>query len=137
MSNELVIYYSLNNHVRKIVADMPEPKVEITTVKKISKNKVWQMISLGFLVKSNKKLAINELDDIGLEQYDVIHFVTPIWAGKVALPLQAFLEKYPIKNKQVKLTMSCGGGVGESKEAFLKLLDDSNELVAFKVIAGQ
>lgn len=120
-----------------MVADMPDPKVEITTVKKVSKNKVWQMISLGFKVTTNKRLAINVPEQLDLAQYDTLHFVAPIWAGKVALPVKSFVEQYRFKDKKVKLTVSCGGGVGEAKEDFVKLLDASNELVDFEVVTGQ
>lgn len=134
---EIIVYYSLNGHVRQIVDHMQGTKIEVKTVKKMSKNKVWQMIVLGYLVIKNKRLEINKLTSYDIETYDIIHFVAPIWAGKIALPMQSFIEQNPFKNKKVKLTVSCNGGAKNAKNDFIQLLDTSNELISFEVVISK
>ncbi|TLG75483.1 hypothetical protein [Culicoidibacter larvae] len=131
---EAIIYYSLNGHVKDIVDEMSGDKFEIKTKNKIISNKALQMLTLGFMTMISNRPKIIVDKTIEIDKYDIIHFVTPIWAGKVSLPIKSFLEENIIENKNIKLTVSCNGSDGAAEYDFIKLVDQSNEIIEYNVI---
>lgn len=134
---KICIYYSLNNHVRDIVKGLEDVDlVEIKTVKKLPTNKVWQMVYLGFLVTRKKELEIQAVD-INFDEYEEVIIASPIWAGKIAIPIISFLTKYKMKDKKITLLISCSGNdAHDAKQQVEALVDASNQVVDVKLFGG-
>ncbi len=109
----LVVYYSLEGNTKLIAktlakeinADIIEliPKKEFPT--KGFKKYFWGGKSAVF---REKPILLNEEIDIG--KYDNIFIGTPIWAGTYTPPINTFLEKYKIENKNIGLFVCYSGG---------------------------
>ena len=134
---KICIYYSLNNHVRDIVTGLEDVDlVEVKTVKKLPTNKVWQMVYLGFLVSRKKELEIQEVDT-NFDMYEEVIIASPIWAGRIAIPIISFLTKYKMKDKKITLLISCSGKeVHGVKEQVESLVDASNQVIDVKLFGG-
>ncbi len=134
---KICIYYSLNNHVRDIVTGLEDVDlVEVKTVKKLPTNKVWQMVYLGFLVSRKKELEIQEVDT-NFDMYEEVIIASPIWAGRIAIPIISFLTKYKMKDKKITLLISCSGKeVHGVKEQVESLVDVSNQVIDVKLFGG-
>lgn len=50
---------------------------------------------------------------VSLDQYDLLIFVAPIWAGKIAGPLKSFLVRERSHIQDYAYISLCGGGNGE------------------------
>lgn len=109
----LVVSYSftgnnlkLANHLKKrLDCDV----VSVETVRKTNGLSVFLDIFLNRR-PSLKPLRANHGD------YDHIIFTAPIWAGKVAMPMQAFIEKEAKAIKNYSFISICGGGNNGQKE---------------------
>lgn len=134
---KICIYYSLNNHVRDIVTGLEDVDlVEIKTVKKLPTNKAWQMVYLGFLVTIKKELEIQAVG-INFDEYEEVIIASPIWAGKIAIPLISFLTKYKMEDKKITLLISCSGNDAKgAKQQVEAVVDASNQVVDVKIFGG-
>lgn len=121
------VYYSLNNHVKSLVEDIEEKK-EIKTIKSMPKNKIIQMIVLGYKASTNKYIGIEKID---ISSYDEIDLYTPIWAGKIALPTLTFLNENDFTNKKVNVFLNAGGGFGQSEQQIKDILKGSLGTINF------
>jgi flavodoxin len=115
----LIVYYSFTENNKKL-AEYVRNKlhcdiVGIETVKKRAGLSI--LLDLMF----NRKPGIKPVP-YSLRDYDHIVFMSPIWAGKIAMPLTSFL----IKEKQNVRTYSfitlCGGGNANQREKIQNLL---------------
>ena len=105
----LIVYYSRTGNTRMIADTISESlKCDIEEI--IDKDKRSGMI--GYL-KSGYHAARSHISPIedskyDLSKYDLLILGTPVWAGKMAVPVRAYLEKN--KDKIPKLACFCTSG---------------------------
>lgn len=128
MKKACVIYYSLYNHVERLVGILDE-KIEVDKFRIETKgSKFWIMASqfLGF--------GKVELPIVDLEDYETIYLAGPVWGAKYSRPVRKFFDKHNWKGKKLKLIISCGGSEGRTVDLVKeRLLLQGGELVNYKV----
>lgn len=134
---EIIIYYSLNGHVRAYVDSLNGEKAEVKTKKKLPTKKIMQLIVLGYKATFNREIPVFIEPKVDISDYSTIHIITPIWAGKVSQPMKSFIKNCQLKDKQIKLTVVCDGGERNSQEDFKQVLDPSNKIIAFEKIINK
>lgn len=120
--NTLVVYFSFDGNTKFIAEKVAETIgaeiMELKTDKKYPtegfKKYFWGGKSVIF---GEKPKLTNE--SIDLSQYKTIIIGTPVWAGSYTPLVKSFISQYKIKDKQIALFASHGGGGAE--KCFVKL----------------
>lgn len=114
----LIVYYSFTRN-NEMLAKALQQRLECD-IHKIEEVKPRKNISIFLDLLFNREPTIRPTPCL-VSLYDQCIFVAPIWAGKIASPLKAFLkeEKYHI-NRYSFITV-CGGNAGQ-KEKLVKSL---------------
>ncbi|MCL1947071.1 MAG: hypothetical protein FWF51_07995 [Chitinivibrionia bacterium] len=129
-----VVYYSYSGNTDFAAA-------EIAKVLNADKFRI-ETEGSGFLnflrYKITKKLPKLRDDlEFNADAYDKIVLAAPVWAWDVAPAMKSFLKKYPLKNKEIALLLCHGGGASEKTlTKFKTLFDDSNKVVAEKIMVN-
>lgn len=139
-----VIYYSLSGNTKGaaeyVAKETGADLFEIDLVKAMPEGMGKQIMYGGMLVTFGVKAKIKNVPE-NLSDYDEIILGTPIWAGKVAAPINTLISKYGIADKVATVFTLSGGGDNDkciaalSKQiknlkASVALADRSNELSA-------
>lgn len=118
----LAIAYSFTANNEKLAAYLQDQigcdVSKIETVKKRNGFSVFLDIVL------NRKPMLKPIG-YELENYDHIVFLAPIWAGKIAMPLNSFLTTNATKIKEYSFITVCGGGNLSQKDNIVKQLTAS------------
>lgn len=139
-----VVFYSLSGNTKeaakRIASELEAEIIEAELVKPMPE-KFWQQILVGGMQSScgMKPKVKNIPADIA--DYDEIIIGGPIWAGKLASPLNTVIGKYNIADKITAVfTLSGGGDNDKCIEALAKVLknmkcnvalaDKNNELAS-------
>jgi len=104
---KLVVFYSLTGNNQKLANYLKEnincEIYEIKTKKKMG----FSAFFTGLFFGKNPKIEENTID---LKSYDKIFFISPIWFGKLAFPLKAFLIKKKLNIQDYNFLSICLGG---------------------------
>lgn len=128
----LIAFYSLSGNTKKIAEAVAKAvggeMLEIKTKKALPDKgaKMYLAIGLQMIFKG----SIDTLpSDKNPDDYDLIFFGTPVWAGDYAPATKSFLKKAKIKNK--KIALFCVHGSDSPGKAFESLEKElaSNEIV--------
>jgi flavodoxin len=113
----LIIYYS-NTGNNELLASHLQKKLgcAILKVEEASRRSGFT-IFLDIIFNRNPKLKEH---GVHLEHYDHFIFVGPIWAGRIASPLRAFMRKEKNLIKSYSFITFCGGGANEQAEKVQK-----------------
>jgi flavodoxin len=114
----LIVYYSFTSN-NVILAKNLQKRLDCDTlmIEEVKKRNGFTIL-LDVLFKRTPKIKRN---NISINLYDYIIFISPIWAGRIATPLKAFClrEKENI-NRYAFITV-CGGTAGQKDKIFLEL----------------
>lgn len=109
----LVVYYSLtgNNEAlaKKISERLDCDVVRIQTAKKRTNLSAF----LDLILKRNPKL---QEYSVRFSDYDQLIFIAPVWAGKVATPMQTFFENEKQNILRYSFITLCGGIAGQKQK---------------------
>jgi flavodoxin len=114
----LIVYYSFSGNTEKLVFELKERLgCDIYKINEAKKRNTFSIL-LDFLFKRKSKLSSS---NITIKNYDKIIFAAPIWSGKVATPMNAFIriEKENL-NKYFFITL-CNGIVGQKEKITAQL----------------
>lgn len=116
----LIVYYSLTGN-NKTLTDLLQQKLQCETyaIKEFAPRKKLT-IFLDILFHRTPRIALHELH---LKQYDLLIFVAPVWAGRLATPLAAFLKHNRNEIRKHALITVCGGHPGQREKIAAELHD--------------
>jgi flavodoxin len=125
----IIVYYS-NTHNNEILAHDLQKKLscDILKIEEVGK-RTGLTILLDLIFHRSPKLKNH---DVSLTHYTDFIFVAPIWAGKIASPLRAFLLKEKERVKSYSFISLCGGVKGQAdkiKKELKTILHDDPKLV--------
>ena len=109
----LVVYYSLTGNndalAQKIIEGLDCDVFRIQTARKRTKLSVF----LDLILKRSPKL---QEYSIRCSDYDHLIFIAPVWAGRVATPMQTFFEKEKQNILKYSFITLCGGVAGQKQK---------------------
>lgn len=102
----LIVYYSHSGNNEKLAYELKE-RIG-SAIYQVCEQKKRNTISilLDFLFKRNSKLTNSFID---IKEYDNIIFIAPIWGGKIASPMRAFIEREKNSLKKFYYITLCNG----------------------------
>lgn len=110
--NTLLIYYSFTGNNEKLANYLVEKLhcaiIKLETVRK--RNGFSILLDLIF----KRKPAVKPLS-VHLKDFDHIIFLTPIWAGKIAMPMKSLLLNQAKNIRYYSFITACGGGDDSQK----------------------
>lgn len=106
----LLVYYSRTGNTKKIAVAISEAlNCDIEEI--VDKDKRSGII--GYIKSvyhaSRGKIAVIEEPKYELSQYELVIVGTPVWAGKMAVPVKAYLNKNMDKIPLLACFCTCGG----------------------------
>jgi flavodoxin len=128
-----IVYFSLEGNTKfvaeKIASELEADLIQLVPIKEYPTGNVskyfWGGKSAAF--KESPKLESYQFE---AEEYELVVFGTPIWAGTYVPPLRTFLRANKLTEKNVALFACCSGGSAE------KCFEDlEKELLNCKVLA--
>lgn len=109
----IVIYYSLTNNTKEaaeyIAEKLGADLSRIELVKPMPESFGKQMMIGGMQASFGMTPKVNGVPS-NISEYDEIILGTPIWAGKVASPINTLLKKYRVSDKVTAVFTFSGGG---------------------------
>jgi flavodoxin len=115
----LIVYYS-NTHNNELLAHDLQKKLacDILKIEEVKK-RTGMTILLDLLFARTPTLRPHALS---LDSYSNFILVAPIWAGKIASPLRAFLRAEKKYMKRYSFLSLCGGVTGQAEKIGKELL---------------
>lgn len=122
----LIVYYSLEGNTRWAAERIAE-KLDADTLRLVPKaaypDKGFKKFLFGGKSAVMKETPELEPYEVDMVQYERIILATPVWAGTMAPPLRAFLQKEDLSGKRFALVASSmGGSPGRTFENIKALL---------------
>jgi flavodoxin len=125
----LIVYYSLEGNtdfIAKKLASEMDADLERLKPKNDIEGKSFKKFFWG-----GKQVLFGEMPELesfelNLEEYDLIIFGTPVWAGSFTPAFKTLFSKYSFENKRVAVFCCHDGGKGKIFEKFKTELKDSN-----------
>ena len=137
----LIVYLSLSGNTRKfahaIASCMDNVDVkEVVLSTSIPKSKFGLVFKFGFysLFKIPFSMKVPKVD---IQEYETIVLGSPIWMGKVAIPLLQAIKKWNFRGKRVALFLTHNGDDGNAIEDFKTELNLTNLTGALSLIGSQ
>jgi len=128
-----VIYYSLDGNTAFVcneIAKVLGADKFVIELKKEFPHGFMKYVFGGWQTITNKIPEIADLN-FNSNDYDKIVLGSPCWASSIAPGVKSFLEKYPLKNKEIALLLCHGGGASEKTiKKWVSFLDGSNKVSA-------
>ena len=101
-----VVFYSYDGNTRvaaKVIADRTDAGIfELEEVKKRGRSAL-SFIAAGYSAALGRESAIKDTFSEKLKRYDRIYIGTPVWAGKPAPAVNAFINKAALSGKEIIL----------------------------------
>ena len=122
----LIVYYSLEGNTRWAAERIAE-KLDADTLRLVPKaaypDKGFKKFLFGGKSAVMKETPELEAYEVDMAQYERVILATPVWAGTMAPPLRAFLQKEDLSGKRFALVASSmGGSPGRTFENIKALL---------------
>ncbi len=121
----LIVYYSHTGNNEKLAYELKERTAG--DIHKICEKKERKTISIlfDFLLKRSTKLKEY---DVPIKEYDSIIMVAPVWAGRIATPMRAFIEREKTNIGSYSFISLCNGEAGQKD----KLISELGSLIGFE-----
>ena len=124
-----VVFYSLDGNsaftARHISSLLKSDPVQIQTVDTKKRRGFFKMLwGVGQVMR--KKLPALKPVDFDAASYDLIILGTPVWAGRPAPAMKAFLSQTKISGKKLALFVCHAGKPGKAIELLKDMLKDNN-----------
>jgi len=125
-----IIYFSFskNQSCKEIASTIEGDHYEINPNTKVKGFYFLWMFYMGFKTVMDRKVTLEQLE-IDFDQYDEIHVVFPVWAGRPSVYMKSWLVDHQFQNKKVYLHASSDSGNNEYIEAVKQYIDPSNQIV--------
>ncbi|MDD5492977.1 MAG: flavodoxin [bacterium] len=118
----LIVYYSYTGNTelvaKTIASEISADILKVEDAEKTGKLKIY--FSGSFAAKRGKSWPIKTINVL-LKDYDRIFIGAPVWAGKAAPEINAYIEQAELKGKPVVVFVTMGGS--KSDEAIQGLSD--------------
>ena len=115
--SKLIIYYSLSNNTQEaaeyLARELGADLSRIELVKPMPDDFKKQILVGGMQSTFNMTPKIKGVPS-NIDEYEEIIVGGPIWAGKIAAPINTFIKKYHIAEK-VTAVFTCSGGGDNDK----------------------
>ena len=121
----LTVYYSHGTnteHIAKTLHNIVGGDIQKINV--IDKYPDSFIKTFSLVQKQLKENYIPKIEDIDVSNYDIIFIGSPIWAGKVSLPMKSFLKNNDFNNKLIVPFVSY---LGDAKRE--KVKSDIDEII--------
>lgn len=114
----IIVYYSHSGNNEKLAFELKERiGCDIHKISEVKKRKTISIL-FNFFFKSNSKLSSA---NINIKEYDNIILVSPIWGGKIASPMRAFLEQEKKYLDRYFYITLCNGEIGQREKIVCEL----------------
>jgi flavodoxin len=111
----LVTFYSRTDITRKVAKELAEKlNADLDEIKDTqSRSGVWGFLKSGFQANRKKLTTLMPMEK-DPEQYDLVVIGTPVWSGKMSVPVRTYLHQNRDKIKAAALFCTMGGSGMES-----------------------
>ncbi|MEA4969910.1 MAG: hypothetical protein VB051_05180 [Candidatus Pelethousia sp.] len=114
----LIIYYSHTGNNEKLALKIEDRLgCEILKIDEKKKRKTISIL-LDFIFNRNSKLSGYQIAD---HEHDVFILIAPIWGGRIASPMRAFLEKESYRICKYFFISLCNGETGQKEKIAAEL----------------
>ena len=124
----LIVYYSYTGNTEKIALKIKEKLncdiLKLDPIKPYSTDYQTVVEQANNDVKDNYMPKLKDFD-INLNDYDKIILGSPVWWYTFASPINTFLNKYDLTNKEIIPFITNGGWIGRTIKNIEKLLPHS------------
>jgi flavodoxin len=106
----LIVYYSRTGHTRMVaenIADKMDGDIE-EIIDTQNRNGIIGYLKSGYQASRKKTTQIQETNH-DPSAYDLVIIGTPVWAGKMAVPIRAYLDLNKNKIKDLAIFSTYGG----------------------------
>lgn len=109
----LIVYYSHTGNNEALALELKKRTgFDIRKINEVGKRKTISIL-FDFFFTRTPKITDGGLD---LKEYSGVIFVAPVWGGKVASPLRAFIEKKKENIKAYSFISICNGESGQKEK---------------------
>lgn len=116
--NCVIVYYSHFGNNEKLALNLKDRlNCDIHKVSEVKSRKTISIL-FDYMFEKDSKLTAS---DINLEKNDMIVFLSPVWASKIAAPLRTFIEKEKTHIKQYCFISLCNGIKGQRDKLIQEL----------------
>lgn len=125
-----VIYFSFsrNHQCKQIAEGIDGDHFEINPNTVVKGIYLFHMFIMGYRTVKDRPVILEELN-VDFNQYDTIHLVFPIWAGRPAVYVKRWLQENPFTQKKVYFHVNSGGGNKEYANNIESFINKDNEVV--------
>lgn len=134
---KLIVFYSYEGNTKCIAEEMAKASgADIIELKPVKEKKTTGFMKYvwGGRDAVMKKIPVLEPIAYDLNDYDLIIFGTPVWAGTFAPPLNSIFHKNLPKDKNVALFCCYAGGKGKIFNKFEKIMSDNRVIGTLDII---
>ncbi|MDO4633351.1 MAG: flavodoxin [Eubacteriales bacterium] len=127
-----VVFYSLSGNTesaaRMIADDIGADLIQIKMKKELPRSKWLRIVVGGRQATFGEK---PQIEDLQLSDYDEIILGTPVWAGKVASPLNTLFARYRIADRVTAVfTLSGSGDNRKCEEMLRRILPNLKQVIS-------
>ena len=109
----LIVYYSFTHNNQQLAEALQEKlKCDMHRIDTVKTRSGWSIL-LDLLFKRTPEIKSHSYP---VEAYDQCIFISPVWGGKIATPLKAFLEKEKYNVNRYSFITLCGGYAGQKEK---------------------
>ena len=119
----LIAYYSHSGNNEKVAYDLKERTG--STIYQVCEKKKRNTISILFDVLFTRNSKLDNIL-INFEEFDSVIFVAPVWGGRIAAPMRAFIEKQKHLLNEFYYVTVCNGDNGQKDKIFNELISITN-----------
>lgn len=114
MTKRLVAYYSWTGNTEKIARAIAAALgADVEEIQEAKPRKGFFAYVRSAIEAARRKPALILASNIDVGAYDVVILGAPVWAGEMASPLRAYIEREKQNFKAVALFCTLGGANGE------------------------
>jgi flavodoxin len=134
MSSTLVVYYSWTGHTRQIAeAVAGEPGADLEEIREVNPRAGWiAYLRSAWEVLRGKAVPIAPVEK-SLASYDLVVLGTPVWVGRMASPVRAYIDQQWPRLNRIALFCTQGGTDGEKTLAQIAGLSGKRPLATLVV----
>lgn len=109
----LIVYYSLTGNNQALAEKLYEPlQYDILRLEEETKRNVFTtLLDLVF-----KRLPRLKKYNVDISSYENVVLIAPVWAGKVAAPMESFIRRERKNLKTYSFITLCGGVAGQKEK---------------------
>lgn len=109
----LIVYYSFTGNNKALAEKLYEPlQYDILRIEEESRRSVFSI----FLNLMFKRLPRLKKYDVDISTYENVVLIAPVWAGKVAAPMESFIRREKLNLTTYSFITLCGGVEGQKEK---------------------